>query len=1064
MIKITLWLRSLSYSIKRHMLLRVVIYLLLSSVLLVLGSKFYNLPKHALALTGQPQTCSIQEISNAGNLNEQQWTGNGSSYWNQTGYFYWTFDFKLLPAGGQIGASSYYNPDYCSADFPIDPTPQGSGSANSVALNNTTGAIDVRLGKPALIGGNAGSGKWRDTTLSFTASELPYEQVYRDVASGPGTYAGSNLAAFVDDAGDSTINGIPLFCINISNCPGYTANSQLATDINNVIPLKAHGAGAFMVADNNPDSKATDWYEPGSDNSIPNLPGRGVGLQNPINLHMDAESTWRPGMSVETVLTFKYPLTGINLSVDPVCSNKLVNGTITPAPGYNATVIATVDGVQSPIVTNNGVFSINMLDQNTHTVSANYNGLQSNTVTYGPCNQPPPPSGCTTLPNYPSPDVTVSLPDQTPYPQGGPPAYGFGSYTQNVPEGKTQVTSVNDISQGGIRVPPTKVSESYQSVTLDYTPYVQNYPYDNNQPSVNYNSYYDQYYYSASGPPVYNDYYTCDYYVANTGYYYDYATGAYDIPYTYYTCGNYTFHHDFLGYTFVQTGSAYGFTAAGTQNGPLMQYCYSRNFNLTGTSATNTYWSPSTENPTSVNFGSNVHADFTTSHGGIGVRLPLQVNTSVTANYYVRKASGQVIPYPVPGRCGGQYSTTSTNINVSDGYGTSGSADYPNTDCLNASIPPLQLGDVACFTITTSPTIGEVDPNGNTSGPRIGPVTLYARSTAPDQPGVSCTAPIINLPYTRMYGNDVFAGGGFAGNGNSCTTPGNLLGYLGGTASGTTDQLAAYAIGIINGFGSSQMVAPDAGLQFENTGGPPGYFTGSQCASDFMSQKPAASSSIPIVGNTLIWPLVSNGASAQSMSGTVLDIPAYTIPPADVSGKANKIALFVTGDVHITGNITIGGSWTVDKAPAFYLIVTGNIFIDPGVTQLDGVYVAQPVNAANPLASEARIYTCAANASLSAAVIFQSCANQLTVNGAFVAQQVKLQRTFGSLRDALANETPVGAPHNCSISSISGTITQQPVCAAEVFNFSPEIYIAQPPFMVKGNETFDAITSLPPVL
>ncbi|GAC1387800.1 MAG: hypothetical protein NVS1B7_2590 [Candidatus Saccharimonadales bacterium] len=685
--------------------------------------------------------------------------------------------------------------------------------------------------------------------------------------------------------------------------------------------------------------------------------------------------------------------------------------------------------------------------------------------------QPPANSGCTTLPNFPSPLVDVALPDQTPPPPNGPPAYGFGSYTQNVPQGKTQVTAVNDISIGGSRIPPTLVRESYQSVTLDYTPYVQNYPYDNNQPSVSYNSYYDQYYYYANGPAVYNDYYTCDYYVYNarTGYTYQYdpATGTYIlVPYTYYTydCASYTFHHDFLGYQYNYTGQSNNLIASNTVNGPLMQYCYSRNFNLSGTNATNTYWSPSTENPTSVKFGSNVRADFSTSHGGIGVRIALQVNTTVTANYYVRRASGQVIPYPVPGRCGGLYSASATAIKVSDGYGTSGSADYPNVDCLNASIPPLQLGDVACFTITTNPTIGEVDPNGNTSGPRIGPVALYARSTTPDQPGISCTAPIINLPYARMYGNDVFAGGGFKGNGNTCTYPGSLLGNLAGNASGTTNQLATFAIGDINGFGSSQMVAPPFGLQFENVGGPPGHFTGSQCASDFKSQKPATTSSIPQVGNTMAWPLLSNGASSTDVSGTVMDIPGYVIPPTDVSGKANKIALFIKGDAHITGNITMGGAWTADKAPTFYLIATGNIYIDPSVTQLDGVYIAQPLNSASPLSSEGRIYTCSANAGFSAAVIFQTCANQLTVNGAFVAQQIKLQRTFGSMRDATDTENPAGSPHNCSISSIFGSITQQPICAAEVFNFSPEIYMAQPPFIVTGSQQFDAITSLPPVL
>jgi hypothetical protein len=89
----------------------------------------------------------------------------------------------------------------------------------------------------------------------------------------------------------------------------------------------------------------------------------------------------------------------------------------------------------------------------------------------------------------------------------------------------------------------------------------------------------------------------------------------------------------------------------------------------------------------------------------------------------------------------------------------------------------------------------------------------------------------------------------------------------------------------------------------------------------------------------------------------------------------------------------------------------------------------------------------------------------LVVNGAFVAQHVQLQRTFGSLRNSVSGETPQSAAHACEVGS-TGTANRGD-CAAEIFNFSPEMYLAQPPFMPSGgpaSSKYDYITSLSPVL
>ncbi len=164
---------------------------------------------------------------------------------------------------------------------------------------------------------------------------------------------------------------------------------------------------------------------------------------------------------------------------------------------------------------------------------------------------------------------------------------------------------------------------------------------------------------------------------------------------------------------------------------------------------------------------------------------------------------------------------------------------------------------------------------------------------------------------------------------------------------------------------------------------------------------------------------------------------------------------YSTGNVRITGNVRPVGypnpSWgSVGAISSYYLIVKGNIYIDPAVTDLSGVYIAIP-NGPNT----GRIYTCANVFSLpSPAQLADSAVggcghSPLTVNGAFIAQHVNFLRTKGSVRLG----TP-GEPYN----PIGANI-------AEVFRFSPELFMATPNLTpVNDNGRFDSIESLPPSL
>jgi hypothetical protein len=108
------------------------------------------------------------------------------------------------------------------------------------------------------------------------------------------------------------------------------------------------------------------------------------------------------------------------------------------------------------------------------------------------------------------------------------------------------------------------------------------------------------------------------------------------------------------------------------------------------------------------------------------------------------------------------------------------------------------------------------------------------------------------------------------------------------------------------------------------------------------------------------------------------------------------------------------------------------------------VYIAQKSGATG-----GSIYTCATSAAPLPldGNLYSACNNKLVVNGIFSANQILLMRTVGSVGQANAGET--AGSNN----------------AAEVFNYSPAMWLAQPPGgSTTGSSNYDSITSLPPIL
>jgi hypothetical protein len=315
---------------------------------------------------------------------------------------------------------------------------------------------------------------------------------------------------------------------------------------------------------------------------------------------------------------------------------------------------------------------------------------------------------------------------------------------------------------------------------------------------------------------------------------------------------------------------------------------------------------------------------------------------------------------------------------------------------------------------------------------------------------------VSSKPYLKVYGGDVLAGSGY---GSTCSVnPAAdvkaVAKYTGSAWIGAGSQLGVFANGAVNSFSSMFMRQPNnpEARVFANTPAMPspnfgGNFGGNYCDDDFWAGK--SDTTVASGGGTKT---ISSLASGQYYytSSVTLNMP-------DGQNIDKRIAIYVDGDVYIDGNgtnakiaLATSGtpSWTsVSQLPAFMLVVRGNIYIDPTIDQLDGVYIALP---STTEANNGRIYTCSNNTpNPSSVLIANDCRDKkLSVNGMFAATRVNFLRTVGTLRKGVASEQ-----------SNSANI-------AETFTFLPDAYIAVPAASPKkgSSDRYDSILSLSPSL
>ena len=165
-----------------------------------------------------------------------------------------------------------------------------------------------------------------------------------------------------------------------------------------------------------------------------------------------------------------------------------------------------------------------------------------------------------------------------------------------------------------------------------------------------------------------------------------------------------------------------------------------------------------------------------------------------------------------------------------------------------------------------------------------------------------------------------------------------------------------------------------------------------------------------------------------------------------------RTTVYRTGTVWIRGNIAYADSGSfssITDISRFRLVATGNIYIDPAVTRLDGEYIS----------SGGSVYTCHNStwtaATIGPALYGSACrTNNLVVNGSLIGGNIKLTRSGGTLVSATpADGVPAGASY-----VNAGNI-------AEVVQFTPELFFAKPagPANIPAGTVYDSITALPPL-
>jgi hypothetical protein len=136
-----------------------------------------------------------------------------------------------------------------------------------------------------------------------------------------------------------------------------------------------------------------------------------------------------------------------------------------------------------------------------------------------------------------------------------------------------------------------------------------------------------------------------------------------------------------------------------------------------------------------------------------------------------------------------------------------------------------------------------------------------------------------------------------------------------------------------------------------------------------------------------------------------------------------RVTIYTSDDVCINDDITYA-PWDIDHIPYLAVITTGNIYVQPNVNTITGLFISQPLDRGGGNVTGGAFTTCADGAGLaSAGFISSNCQGQLTIKGSVIAQNVYPTRARDT--DTLWRYA------NTSNSS-------------EIFDFIPSMVVGQP--------------------
>ena len=672
------------------------------------------------------------------------------------------------------------------------------------------------------------------------------------------------------------------------------------------------------------------------------------------------------------------------------------------------------------------------------------------TAPVGLCpNQPNPPWYTITMPRtYNDPDYTGSVAWSAPGPTRHTTQTSYNNHED-----------ISDTNWGGVDVLPVFVSSSAGnpgSVTLDYTPYQQQYPYDYNQPRVNYTDTYFTRYYSL-GAEYWYDVHEWNYYPDPDGP--GPKTGEWKYEYS---------HSEQGGY-YIESSSSGSQTENRQVDGPVLPVdgppCY-REYDSSVTMSLPILDQTDRENPSRSVVAATINVQFDTNdpdRGRVNMRQASRVNNLPYQFHYQIRRSGA--PEPAAGG-GGWIAVTSSSVTVT-ADSTQRTATGSN-DVLSGSITvsveqnasDMRVGDMVCWRFAVTEERGNINVPGNRSA---------ATGT---ESAVRCSLPVVNWPYLEVFGNDVVSGGSFTG---GCST-GSAINtrFRSGEARGSSSQYAVFALGSILGFTSASLrndaatpATGPAGLTFANTsgsgfGGNYAANDGISCMPNFFGSRPSNTTTI----NNFIPEFNSSNADPNRIE--YFEVNGDHTHNAAGSGIRNGVrkVFYINGTLNINADIVYQqDTWNDRDQVPFVIFIARDINIAPGVSRLDGVYVAQPNGGGT-----GTINTCTLS--------YNECRNPLLVNGALYAERVNFYRTRGSLRNSVVNEGRPGVTpgqngnNNCSVPW--GAVVQAATnagamggntCGAEVISFSPDIYLSLSQILIPEDSfRLDSYVVLPPNL